>query len=434
MNLDDQRVRPQHLERAALVYARQSSPEQVRLHTESARVQRGLVEVARSLGWRKITVIDDDLGVSAAGFSERPGFQRMLTLVATRRAGVLLCVDASRLSRNSPDWAQLFQLCGHFDTLVVDFAQIYDLALPNDRLVLGIRSVISEMELTIMRQRMRTGVESKAARGEYRFMLPAGYVYDHAGRIVLDPDRRVAEAIRDVFRRFELASSVRQLTIHYQDTHGRLPVRRPGSQDTISWVEPRYRTVHGILSNPMFAGAYVWGRSRTRVDYVDGCLQKRNTTRLPIEQARVFIKDHHPAYISWQQYEVNQAKIVANRARTTMADTRGAVREGNALLVGVLRCGHCGRRLRVAYSGRCAVYYCPKGAGRSSRGCLRLGSGGLDRVVSEQLCQALQPLALQAAVKAEGLRERDHEASVEQTRLCVVGCNSINLPRLRHAV
>jgi len=184
MRTDEQRVCPRHLERLAVVYPRQSSPEQLRSHSESTRNQRELEAVARTLGWRDVLVFDEDLGMSAAGFCERPGFQRMLTLVATRKVGIVMCFDASRLARNSPDWAQLFQLCGHFDTLVADDSQVYDLSFPNDRLVIGIKAVISEMELATLRLRLRTGVESKAARGEYKYMLPAGYEYDHADRIV----------------------------------------------------------------------------------------------------------------------------------------------------------------------------------------------------------------------------------------------------------
>ena len=418
----EQRVSAHHLQRIAIVYPRQSSPYQLVVHTESTRIQRGLVEQARALGWPEALVIDDDLGTSAGGFAERPGFQRMLALVATRKAGVLLCFDASRLARSSPDWAHLFQLCGCFDTLVADLSQVYDLAFPNDRLVLGIKAVISEMELTTMKQRMREGVESKASRGEYRFMLPAGYEHDHADRIVMASDQVVRKAIANVFVEFEQARSIRQLALRYRDAQTRVPVRRrPVGGQRVVWVIPTIATISKILHNPTYAGAYVWGRSRLEYDYVDGVLRKRVVRGLRVEDARVFIKDHHPEYIAWEQYEANLAKIADNRARwgNGRGETRGAVRKGKALLPGLLRCGHCGRKMNVSYSGGAPTYYCHGGEGTGMMRCMNVGAVRVDRAVSKELCVALQPLSVQAATEAEALRARDHERIVEQERLHV---------------
>ena len=195
MPIDSQRITTAHLERRALIYVRQSSPDQVRNCTESRRVQLGLRDRAIAFGWNSPTVIEEDLGLSAAGYTDRPGFQKILALIAMRDVGIIFCIDASRLSRNSPDWANLFELCGYFDTLIADHDQIYDLSIPNDRLVLGIKGTVSELELSILRTRLRLGAESKAARGLLKFVLPPGYTHDPDGQIILDPDRRVHKAI-----------------------------------------------------------------------------------------------------------------------------------------------------------------------------------------------------------------------------------------------
>jgi len=198
---DQHRIAKRHLERPAIVYVRQSDPQQVRVHTESTRLQRGLREKAIALGWPNPTVIDEDLGVTATGFAERRGFQWMLTKVTMRRAGIILCMDASRLSRNSKDWAHLFEMCGYFDTLVADLQQVYDISIPNDRLILQIKGTVAELELSSMRTRLRAGLEAKAARGELRVLLPPGYVYDCNDQIVMDPDERVQQAIRGMFEK-----------------------------------------------------------------------------------------------------------------------------------------------------------------------------------------------------------------------------------------
>jgi DNA invertase Pin-like site-specific DNA recombinase len=416
---DEARIDDRHLRRTAIVYARQSSPAQVRSHSESTRVQRGMVARARALGWPDATLIDDDLGVSASGLAERAGFQRMLTLVATCKVGLLLCLDASRLSRNSPDWAQLFQLCGHFDTLVADLGQVYDLSIPNDRLVLGVKAVISEMELATIRLRLQEGIESKASRGELVFMLPAGYVHDHASRIVKDPDRRVREAIAHLFTQFRSATSIRQLALQYQETRTLFPVRRPQGARAIRWLVPTYAALRKTLTNPLYGGAYAWGRKRHRVEYVDGQLRKRYTRRAPIEEAKVFIPDHHEGYIPWERYRANQAKIAENRASRAVGENRGAIRKGPTLLAGLLRCGHCGRKLRVSYGTRAAMYVCEEGGTAQFKRCLSIGTRGLDLAVGEQLCRALEPDAVDAAIEAETQHERDHQHVVAEAELRV---------------
>jgi DNA invertase Pin-like site-specific DNA recombinase len=413
----DQRIRAEHQQRTAVVYARQSTPDQLRSHAESTRLQLGLRDKAVELGWADATVIDDDLGVSASGFSERPGFQRLLSLVATRKVGLLLCLEAARLSRNSADWAHLFQLCGYFDTLVADLSQIYDLARPNDRLVLGIKGVVAEMELSVMRTRMGLGREAKAARGELKFAIPPGYVHDHNGHIVFDPNRRVREAMADLFERFDTATSMRQLALHYRDTDTPLPVRRPCGSRTLCWQVPNASTLRQLLEHPIYAGVYVYGRRQASVEYVDGKLVQRVGPQLPTELARVCIRDHHPGYISWEHFQANLAKIAESRPRWTMQDNRGAIREGLALLSGLLRCRHCGRRILVSYKADSAHYYCHGGQRQGTKRCLSFGSKAIDQRVSEELLRAVEPLAIEASVAAVEQHQRENQRDIEQARL-----------------
>jgi DNA invertase Pin-like site-specific DNA recombinase len=212
-----------HRSREAVVYVRQSSAGQVQENVESAQIQRRMREDAIALGWSQATIIDVDLGISASGLAERPGFRELLARVANRHVGIIFCIDASRLSRNSKDWAELFELCGHFDTLIADHNQVYDLSNPNDRMVMGIKGTVSEMELGLIRQRMRSGREAKAARGELRYLLPVGYAFDSDGRVVFHPDSRVRKAIEALFHHFDGSTSVRQLALWYCDTKTQFP-------------------------------------------------------------------------------------------------------------------------------------------------------------------------------------------------------------------
>lgn len=415
----DQRITKRHLSRAAIVYVRQSSVQQVRDHAESTRVQLGLRERAIALGWCDPSVIDDDLGMSAGGYVDRPGFQGLLGAVAMQRVGIILSVDASRLSRNSTDWAQLFELCSHFDTLIADQEQVYDLRHPNDRLVMGVKGTVSEMELTIIRSRLLGGKEAKAARGELKFQLPAGYVHDADGRIVLDPDKRVRTAVETFFERFARFTSVRQLALWYQDTHTLFPVKKVHRNAEIRWEVPVSKTIYKILNHPIYAGAYVWGRRFTKVDYVDGKLVKRVGEGSPIEEWPVCIRDHHAAYISWDRYLENCARISDNRPVRKMQENRGAIREGLALLVGMLRCRQCGGRIRVAYKAESALYYCDGGYEKGSKRCLSFGSKAIDVRVGEELSRAVEPFAIEAAVTAAESSRAERAQEIEDAQLAL---------------
>lgn len=420
--LVEQRITKQHLDRRAVVYVRQSSPDQVRNFTESRRVQVGLRDRAISFGWKDPMVIEDDLGLSAGGYTERPGFQQMLAQVAMRAVGIILCIDASRLSRNSKDWANLFELCGYFETLIADIDQVYDLSFPNDRLVLGIKGTVSELELSILRTRLKLGAESKAARGKLKFVVPPGYAHDHEGQVVIDPDRRVQKAIGTLFEQYERCSSVRQLGLWYRDTKTPFPTRKLGTPCTTAWQVPSTETLRKLLKHPIYAGAYTYGRSRDRIECIDGHLVKKREVDLPLEQWRVCIHEHHAAYISWERYLANQDKMAASRPRWTMQDNLGPLRDGLALLQGLLRCGHCGKRIHVAYKTTpvSAMYYCDgKIAKDGGRRCLSFGSQTVDGAIGQLLREALAPHAIAAAQLAHDQRNHEHRQAVQQAALGV---------------
>jgi DNA invertase Pin-like site-specific DNA recombinase len=412
------RIRLIHRQRQALIYVRQSSPQQVKDNLESQGLQRGLRQRAIELGWRDPEIIEDDLGVSASGFADRPGFRRMLEEVMLRKVGIIFGIEVSRLSRTSKDWAHLFEVCGHFETLIADADQIYDLSLPNDRLVLGIRGTMSELELSVLRERMQRGLEAKAARGELRIQLPVGYVYNEREEIVFDADRRIQKAIEALFDQFDRHTSVRQLALWYRDTETLFPSRRSGST-CWDWRVPSTKTLNNLLVHPLYTGAYVWGRRRTEVVCREARLIKRVRHLQGFESARVLIRDHHAGYITWERLVANCAKISENRPRMVMDENRGAIREGLALLTGLLRCGHCGGRLRVRYIKKGATYYCNRNRERNARMHVRFTSGPLDECIGRELCVTLQPLGIEAAVKARELKEKEHAEAIESAQMQV---------------
>jgi DNA invertase Pin-like site-specific DNA recombinase len=419
MNAADQhRIAKRHLERSAIVYVRQSDPRQVRENTESTLLQRGLRERAIEMGWMSPKVIEDDLGVTASGFAERAGFQWMLTQITLRKVGIIFCIEASRLSRNSPDWTQLFQLCGYFDTLIADVQQVYDVSIPNDRLVLQIKGTVAELELSTMKARLRAGLEAKAARGELKVQLPPGFIYGADDQMVMDPDARVQQAIRSMFEKFEQATSVRQLAMAYHDAKIPFPVRKPGKRGLLVWELPQSHLLHQLLSHPIYAGVYTRGRTQSYVDYSDGKLLKRSKRVSSPEDWSVCIKGHHDGYITWERYQENLAKLAEARPRWNMADNRCAVREGRALLAGLLRCGHCGRKLRVIYNrASSAMYHCDGEAERCTNRCLSFGGKCVDEAIGDQLCQALEPLSIEAAERAFALEQQEREKGIHEARL-----------------
>jgi DNA invertase Pin-like site-specific DNA recombinase/predicted DNA-binding transcriptional regulator AlpA len=420
----DPKVNSEHLRRGAFVYVRQSTPTQVEHHRESTQRQYALVERARTLGWasEQITVIDEDLGLSGATTEGRSGFARMTAEVALGHVGIVLGLEVSRLARNNADWYRLLDLCGLTNTLIGDADGLYHPSLFNDRLVLGLKGTMSEAELHILRARLDGGIRNKAARGELRRGLPVGFVWgDDEGEVRLHPDEAVTATIRTVFERFAELGSVRRVWLWFLSEHLSFPLRSHSGAE-IRWVPPTYVSIHQVLSNPVYAGAYAYGKSRHE-RYVDanGGLRKR-VRQLPRAQWAVLIREHHEGFIDWETYEANLARIARN-TRPRPHGSGGAVREGTALLQGIATCGHCGRRLRTHYQGRNAApgYHCPGKDIVEGRGlyCLSIGGVQLDEAVAQAVMDALQPAGLEAALLAAQRIESDYDAALKQWHLSV---------------
>lgn len=411
------KITPVHLDRKALVYVRQSSERQVQEHQESRRLQYGLRERAAGLGWREVEVVDEDLGMSASTASAREGFERMIAMVAMAKIGAIFSVEASRLSRTDHDWCRLLELCGVFNTLIGDAENIYDLKIPDDQLLLGIKGTLSVMELNVLKVRMQRGREEKARRGELRRALPAGLVYDGTGGIVLDPNRRVGEAIGLVFEKYRTLPSARALYLWLHEEGIELPVKKSGDgKGIIEWRMPTLSYVRDLLRNPIYAGAYAYGRRRTEVRWDEGRLMKRQGRFLPPEEWKVLIQGHHEGYISWEEHEENVTKMRKNALQMGAETSMGAAREGQGLLNGLLRCGRCGRKLHVRYwgkSGTAARYLCKGDFETGGRYCLGFGGATVDKRFGKELVKVVEPLTLEASMKAIEVTERKRDEARE---------------------
>jgi DNA invertase Pin-like site-specific DNA recombinase len=416
------KVRPAHLGRAALVYVRQSSPGQVERNTESTARQYALVERAVELGWarRAVEVIDEDLGISGSGSSPRAGFDRLTADVALGQVGIVLGLEVSRLARSNADWYRLLDLAGMTDTLIADGDGIYHPASFNDRLLLGLKGTMSEAELHVLRARLEGGIRNKAARGELRRGLPVGLVWgEQEGEIVLHPDEAVRGMISAVFERFAELGSARAVWLWLRGEGLSFPMQRAGAAELV-WAAPTYTAVHRVLTHPSYAGAYVYGRTRRerRVD-ASGTVRTR-ARRLERADWQVLIVGHHPGYIDWDSFEVNQERIGANIRPKAHEPGRGALREGAALLQGLASCGRCGRRLAVHYRGANATpgYHCANRtlvAGRGE-GCLSVGGVQIDAAVTTAFLASLVPAGVEAAIAAAEAMEADHDAALAQWR------------------
>lgn len=394
-----------HLSRRAVIYVRQSTVAQVHGNLESQRRQYALSERARTMGFAEVEVIDDDLGRSASGTQARPGFERLVALVLSGEVGAVFCIEASRLARNGRDWHHLLDLCALTDTQIADPDGIYDPKNSNDRLLLGLKGSVSEFELSLLRQRSQEAIVQKARRGELRFLLPVGLEWTRDGRIVLDPDLRVQQALRLVFRTFTERGSVRQVLKEFFKHGLKLPCaqRGPHPGERTVFNAATYSALFCILKNPLYAGAYAFGKSESRTRVVDGRARKSDGHKKPQEQWTVLLLDHHPGYISWPEYLRNQ-QMIREQAHGTRPAERKAGRGGGALLSGMVRCRRCGRRMLVHYRGSQKErwsYVCSgeQAALRTTR-CLYLGGYKVDTLVSSELLRALSPCAIQAAYKA----------------------------------
>jgi DNA invertase Pin-like site-specific DNA recombinase len=425
MMADAATLTPSQLRRAAVVYVRQSSPSQLERNTESTQRQYALVNRAVELGFPRaaVVVIDEDLGVSGSGVAERSGFARLAAEVALGHVGLVLGLEVSRLARNNADWYRLLDLCAITDTLIGDGDGLYHPRAFNDRLVLGLKGTMSEAELHVLRARLEGGIRSKAARGELRRGLPVGFVWGEAdGEVRFHPDEQVCGAIRTVFARFAELGSVRATWLWFRAEGLAFPLQATtlGGPDQIRWVQPTYTAIHHVVASPVYAGAYVYGKTRHERYVTETGQVRTRSRRLPQAEWEVLIPDHHPGFIDWATYQANQARIAAN-IRPQAHQPGGAVREGAALLQGIAVCGRCGRRLATHYRGRRSTpgYHC---AGRTlvnGRGvwCLSVGGLQLEQAVAGAFVAALTPAGLQAAVAAAERLEADHDAALAQRRL-----------------
>ncbi|MBP2312964.1 recombinase family protein [Azospirillum soli] len=398
------KITPDHLGRGAIVYVRQSTMSQVVGNTESQKRQYALVEQARAAGFVSVTVIDDDLGRSGSGLVERPGFQRLVAAVCAGSVGAVLCLEASRLARNGRDWHHLVDLCALAGTLVIDPDGVYDSRLVNDRLLLGLKGTMSEYELSLLRQRGLEARDSKARRGELRFTLPPGYCWTEAGRIEVDPDERVSGAIHMVLAKFRELGSARQVFLWSRQEQLMLPVvQRNLSTCKILWRAPAYHSVMQILRNPIYAGAYAFGRTGNRTTAVDGRARKTSGHHRAMADWGALLHDHHDGYITWREFEENQ-RLLQENAHMQKRASRKAARGGRALLTGLVRCGHCGRMMRVFYgmrSGHAHRYQCRGDDAHVGAGlCIGIGGVRIDRAVVAQMLEAVSGRAVEAALLA----------------------------------
>ena len=315
-----------HLSRQAIVYLRQSSAAQVEHNRESTERQYALAGKARELGWPedRILVIDEDLGLSGSGSVARSGFSRLTAEVALARVGLVLGLEVSRLARNNADWHRLIDLAGLTDTLIGDADGIYHPALFNDRLLLGLKGTMSEAELHVLRARLNGGIRNKAVRGELRRGLPVGFVWGEAdGEVLLHPDETVVTAIRTIFARFAETGSARRVWLWFRDQGLQLPLQMSAHAE-IRWVEASYHAIHQVLSNPVYAGAYVYGKTRTEITLEPSGSRRKRIKHLPRDQWQVLIKEHHRGYIDWQTYEANQQRIARNTRPGCATSRKGA--------------------------------------------------------------------------------------------------------------
>jgi DNA invertase Pin-like site-specific DNA recombinase len=415
------KLKPWHLDRAAVVYVRQSTPQQVHDHQESTARQYALAGRAADLGWARdrVLVIDDDLGKSGQSAEGRPGFQRLLAEIALDRVGLVLGLEVSRLARSCKDWHQLLEVCARFRVLLADADGLYDPTDYNDRLLLGLKGTMSEAELHILKERLYQGKLNKVRRGELLGRPPVGYVRLATGEWALDPDEQVRATIRLVFDQLDRQPSLHAV-LRYLTRHGiRVPVRphcgpSPGQ---LEWRRANRTTLLNLVRHPAYAGAFRFGYRRTDPRRKQPGRPHSGRRLTPLEECAVVLRDRVPAYITWDRFLANQQRLTANRSR---ADTPGAPRNGAALLGGLVRCGRCGGRMQVQYNGpKGRPYYsCMwRSTSYAEPVCQTLSGTVLDRFVAGQILAAVEPAALEASLAAVAGVERERAALAKQWQL-----------------
>lgn len=405
------KIQGHHRDRLAIVYIRQSTLQQVERHGESTKLQYGLVEKAYGLGWPrdKVIVIDEDLGRSGSSAEGRPGFQRLVAEVGLDRVGIVLGIEISRLARSCRDWYQLLEVCALFRTLIGDADGIYDPTSYNDRLLLGLKGTMSEAELYVLKQRMLEGKRAKARRGELNIALPMGYIRRPSGEVIKDPDEQAQLVIKTLFEVFEQFSTINAVLNYLVKNKIRLPCRESSGlqKGELSWRKPSRNTLTNILHNPIYAGAYVYGRRPT--DLRKQKAGRPSSGRIVAKQSdwAVLIKDKIPAYISWEQYERNQRQLTANSVHGM-----GIARKGSSLLSGLILCGRCGLRMATTYTNNRSKlrYICVKmAASHGEKRCQSLVGESLDKVIVDYTLKALKPSALEVSLRVAEEIESERE-------------------------
>jgi DNA invertase Pin-like site-specific DNA recombinase len=423
------KIKPSHLQRIALLYLRQSSPQQLLDHQESPRVQLGLQNTLHQLGFDRVEVIDCDLGKSAAGYLRRPGFVEILNKVCLGQAGAIAAWEASRLARSNFDWQQLIRFCQITGTLVIDESGVYDPTNSDDLAMLGIKATMSEYELNLLAKRARAGLLEKAKRGELHTLLSSGYHLTDDGQYEMDPNEHVRQSVKLVFDKFDELGTIRQVHLWFVENQVEFPIVHyfRGGQRTISWEVPSYQLLRDVLTNPTYAGAYVWGRRQTRTFIREQQPVKTSGHPLPMPEWKVLIIGHHQGYISWEKYLRNQERIRENSNKLSPF-SKGAPKMGSSLLTGLMVCGHCGRKLTPKYSGRDgkSVRYICRGTvattGQTDK-CFSTNARKLEQAVVQEALKIIQPAAIDAAMAAEqklvsesSARQKSLELALEKAR------------------
>jgi DNA invertase Pin-like site-specific DNA recombinase len=417
------KIADQHLSRQAYVYVRQSTPGQVRFNQESTERQYNLAGKAQSLGWspERIRTLDRDLGQSGARMTGREDFKALVSDVALGQVGAIFSLEASRLARSNQDWHRLLELCAITGTLVIDEDGCYDPADFNDGLVLGMKGTFAQAELHIIRARLHGGKLNKARKGELHFALPVGFVFDD-DKITFDADKEVQGAVRIVFELFERESTAYAVVQRFQELGLRFPRRSYGGawNGKLLWGRLTHSRVLGILANPSYAGTYVFGRYQACKQIGPTGEVRTQSCLMPQDEWRVVIPDHHPGYITWDQFLANRQRLAANR--TNCEVLAGPTREGLCLLQSLLVCGTCGRRLSVRYTGNGGlypIYQCnwKHREALSQRSCMCVPAKPVDDAIAKRLVTAVTPLTIELALEAlSSLEERDKAIAAQWRR------------------
>jgi DNA invertase Pin-like site-specific DNA recombinase len=402
-----EKIRTQHLERKAILYVRQSSPYQVIHNLESQKLQYAMEERLRHLGWHEIEVVDEDLGRSAAGAVTRVGFERMVAEVCLGKVGAVAAREVSRFARNSREWQQLVEVCRVVDTVLIDQEMVYAPRLSNDRLLLGLKGSLNEYELDLLRQRSVEARREKARRGELIVSAPIGYIKREDQRLEKDPDLRVPRTILLVFHKFSELGTVRQTLMWFLEHGLEVPTRTPRGETR--WKRPVYRSMHRMLTSPVYGGAYAYGKTEHLTGY-EGARPRHVCRRKPREQWLALIPGAHEGYVSWEEFQRIECAI---RENSQGEQRPGAVKNGQALLAGLLRCSRCGRKLTVRYTGSghdVLRYSCMRGwLDNGEPRCIAFGGITVDEAIGREVLRVVEPAAIEATVLAceERARQKD---------------------------